>query len=290
MKLLFYLFIKPLSLLPLPILYIFSDGLYFVIHYVVGYRKKVVHTNLKNSFPAKSEAERQEIAKQFYKHFCDYIVECLRLVSISSDEFRKRVKIKNPELLKKYQAEGKDLAIISGHHGNWEYAVVGAAFQLEYLGVAIYKPLSNTFFEKIVKDYRSRFGLQLIKKGNFRKELKDYTQEQIALFFIADQCPSGRQKAHWMTFLNQETPVMMGAEIYSRRYDYVAVAMNTTKVKRGYYELSFALVEEQPKQSELGFITEQSARILEQHIRLQPAYWLWTHRRWKRKRITKEQK
>ncbi|MEM6698097.1 MAG: hypothetical protein AAF599_06860, partial [Bacteroidota bacterium] len=212
MKLLFYLLIKPLSLLPFFILYRLSDILYFLIYYLIGYRKKVVATNLKNSFPEKSEAELKKIAQQFYQYFCDYIVECLHLVSISASEFKRRVKIKNPELLQKYYEENRKIAIICGHHGNWEYAVVGAAFLIDYLGVAIYKPLSNAFFEKVVKDYRSRFGLKLIKKGNFRTEIKDYAKERVALFFIADQCPSGRQKAHWMNFLNQETAVMMGAE------------------------------------------------------------------------------
>ena len=256
---------------------------------MIGYRKKVVDTNLKNSFPEKSEAELKKIAKQFYRHFCDYIVECLRLVSISESEFSQRVKIRNPELLQKYYKDNRKLAIICGHHGNWEYAVVGAAFLVDFIGVAIYKPLSNSFFEKVVKDYRSRFGLKLIKKGNFRTEIKNYSKERIALFFIADQCPSKRQKAYWMNFLIQETPVMMGAEVYSKRYDYVVVAMNTTKVKRGYYELSFEIVEDQPKQSNSGDITEQSTRILERKIQEAPAYWLWTHRRWKRKRTAKEQ-
>jgi len=205
-----------------------------------------------------------------------------------ASEFAERVKISNPELLKKYYEENRNLAIICGHQGNWEFAVVGGAFLIEYLGVAIYKPLSNSFFEKIVKDYRSRFGLKLIKKGNFRTEIKNYSKEQIALFFAADQCPSKRQKAYWMNFLNQETAVMMGAEVYSKRYDYVAVAMNIAKVKRGYYELSFEIVEDQSKQSEFGFITEQSTRILERQIQKAPAYWLWTHRRWKRKRTLKE--
>ncbi|MEL6718865.1 MAG: lysophospholipid acyltransferase family protein, partial [Bacteroidota bacterium] len=175
------------------------------------------------------------------------------------------------------------------HYGNWETTVVGSAFMMPHQAVAIYKPLSNSFFEKIVKDYRSRFGLQLIKKGNFRTEIKNYSKERIALFFIADQCPSGRQRAYWMNFLNQETAVMMGAEVYSKRYDYVAVTMNIIKVKRGYYELFFEVVEDQPRKSDFGFITERSTRILEQQIQTMPAYWLWTHRRWKRKRTVEEQ-
>ena len=104
----YYFFIKPLSLLPLRVLHGISTFLYFFIYHVFGIRKKVVYRNLNNSFPDKPPEEIEEIAKKFYRHFCDIIVESLKLFHISKEELVDRSKFVNPEVLNYYYDKGND--------------------------------------------------------------------------------------------------------------------------------------------------------------------------------------
>ena len=59
--------------------------------------------------------------------------------------------------------------------------------------------------------------------------------------------------------------------------------MSANKVKRGYYELTFTLISDTPKEEANGDIITKSALLLEKEIKNNPAYWLWSHKRWKHK-------
>ena len=130
--LLYYLIIIPISLLPFPVLYILSDFLFFMIFYITPYRKKVVYTNLKNSFPEKSEKEIKEISRKFYRHFCDIIIESLKTFTISEEEMKKRMKYINPEILIPFYLQKKSLIAITGHYCNWEWVVVSCPLFLKH--------------------------------------------------------------------------------------------------------------------------------------------------------------
>ena len=282
---LYYLFIKPLSLLPLPVLHGVSTFLYFPVYYLFGIRKKVVYRNLNNSFPDKPAEEIEEIAKKFYRHFCDIIIESLKLFSISKEELVNRCKFVNPELLNDYYDKGQSILICAGHYNNWEMFAKSCNLQMKHQAVGIYTPLNNAFFEKKFAESRGIHGVVLLPK----REVKDYftaTKDLIkAVIFGTDQSPSGRTKrAYWTTFLNQETAVVFGTEKYAREYNYPVIYASVSKSKRGYYEISFETIIENPADTEHGEITEKHTRILERQIIDQPEYYLWTHKRWKRKR------
>ncbi|MEM9889125.1 MAG: lauroyl acyltransferase, partial [Bacteroidota bacterium] len=213
--LLFYLFIKPLSYLPVPILHVLSDVFFFFLYYLGGYRKKLVMNNVRRSFPDKEEREIKAITKQFFKHFCDVMLETIRLFSMPKEELKRRVKVVNPEIFEPYRKTGRSVALVSGHCGNWEWAVVSLCLYLPQKVVTIYKSLSNSFLEKVIKQSRGRFGMELIRKNDFKTAIKEMEQKQLAVVFANDQAPSKRQKVHWMNFLNQETAVMMGTEVYA---------------------------------------------------------------------------
>lgn len=286
--LLFYIFIKPLSYLPLPILHRIADFLFLVIYYIFPYRKKIVEAAILRSFPEKTNKERKAISKDFYRHFCDVMIEIIWQMSASKKALLKRIKVVNPELINHYYQQGRSVALTTGHCGNWEWMLAAMNPQIKHDVVAIYKPLSNAFFEDLMKKIRTQFGTEFIKKGDFKQQIKDLEDRTICLIFANDQAPSKRQKVHWMNFLNQETAVMLGAEIYSKRYDYVVIMMHTIRVKRGFYEIRFELVEEDVQNSALGEITAKHTQILEREIQKNPSNWLWTHKRWKRKRTEME--
>ena len=287
--LLYYLFILPVSLLPFRALYGVSDFLYIVLYRVFGYRTKVVRTNLKNSFPDKSQDELKSIERLFYHHLCDVIVETFKSFTISDREILKRMVLINPELPNAYFAKGKSLFLAGGHYNNWEWIATGLNQQMKHTAAALYTPLSNTFFEQKMRSTRGRFGLLMIptkKATAFFEENKD---QLTATVFGIDQSPRHPNRCHWMHFLNQDTGVMFGLEKYAKELDYPVLFSNIKKVKRGYYSLQFSLLTDQPRNEPDGMIVEKATRLLEQQIIALPQYWLWTHKRWKHKRVKSEE-
>ena len=286
-KILFFLFIKPLSFLPFAVLYRISDFFYLLIYYGIQYRKKVVFTNLQNAFPDKTAPEITAIAKGFYSHFCDLIIEAIKLFSASEKELNKRCKIINPELMERYAKQGKSLIIPTAHYNNWEIAATVLQKQLPHQPIALYTPLKHPFFNQQIKKSRTRFGLELLSIKAFKTGLEKMPDKLRAIVFLADQSPRMARVAYWTTFLNQETGVMVGTEKYAKQYDYPVVFGKMTKVKRGFYEIEFIPLEDNPKDTSFGEITEKHTRLLEKIIIEQPQYWLWSHKRWKRQKPVK---
>lgn len=281
--LLYYVILLPLSYLPYPVLYIFSDVIFLFIYKITGYRRKVVFNNIRNSFPEKSVSEVKAIEKKFYRHLSDLIVESIKTFSISAEESQKRMKVRNPELTDKFFKEGKSLVGVGGHNGNWELYAVACALQISHRVVALYKTLNNKFFNEKMLENRSRYGLNMIPTSAKDTMLKDLVKPTIFIFGI-DQCPRRSQRAYWMEFLNQETGVQFGAEKFACDHNLPVVFGNIHKVKRGYYEVEYEVVTEDPSKMKTGEILEKSTRRLEEIIRKQPEYWLWSHKRWKYKR------
>jgi len=286
-RIFYYGIIIPLSLVPFPILYAFSDVLYFLMYYVVGYRKKVVMENLKNSFPDKTKEERVRIAKKFYRHFCDVTLESLKLFTISDEDARTRMIYHNAAVMDKYFDQGKSVIVAMAHYNNWEMVAVTVDQATKHQALAIYKPLTNPFFDRKMLDSRQKYGLRMIHNRTVKEDFDKMKNELTATYFVIDQAPSVHSKPYWMTFLNQETGVLIGTEKYAKDYDFAVVFLHTQKPKRGYYESTFIDVTGSPRSFAEGEITEKVTRILEQHIIERPEFWLWTHRRWKRKREVK---
>lgn len=284
-KALYYLFLKPLSRLPLSVLYYLSDFMNFLFTWIIPYRRKVVLENLKNSFPGKTEAEITQICKAFYRHLCDVIVECIRLFSMSETEVVSRCKILNPAFFEPYTKAGKSLIIISGHYNNWELAAVGFSPQIKHKSIGIYKPLKSDFFNKKFHQSRGKYGLGLVPIKEVRASFEANINRLTAVFFGADQSPSRTTNVHWMDFLNQDTAVLYGSERYAKEYNYPVIFARILKARRGYYEVEFETIENNPVDTPVGWITERHTRALEELIRQEPQYWLWTHKRWKRKKI-----
>jgi KDO2-lipid IV(A) lauroyltransferase len=283
-RILYYLFLKPLSMLPLSVLYVFSTGLYYVLYFGAGYRKKVVMGNLRRSFPDKSEQEIKQIASDFYRHLCDLIFESVRMFSMGEAEMRRRATVTNPEFVKELEAYNKGIVLIAGHYNSWE--MMGTAFPMfsKLPVVALYSPIKDPFFSKVLSDSRGKYGLELVPKHEAKAMFKEWNGRPAIYLFGGDQSPTSSKKSFWMDFLNQDTAVAFGTEKFAVEYDCLVVFGDIQKVKRGYYSMTFSLISDQPLEEEHGDITIKHTRKLEEIIRAQPQYWLWTHKRWKRKR------
>jgi Kdo2-lipid IVA lauroyltransferase/acyltransferase len=283
-RVLYYLVILPVSLLPFPVLYLLSDFLYFIFYRVTGYRKKVILDNIRRSFPDKSTREQEEVCRKFYHHFCDLILESLKTFTISEKEVSKRVICKNPEVIDKYFEQNRSVIIAGGHYNNWEIFAVAVDSMIKHQAVGIYKPLSNLYFDEKMRNTRSKYGLRMISTKDVKKVFEEDRNKLTATIFAIDQSPSNPDTCYWMEFLHQETGILFGAEKYAKEYNYPVLYGRINKEKRGHYSFELFDVTANPAETTYGEITEHATRMLEQDIRNQPEYWLWSHRRWKHKK------
>lgn len=289
MKAIFYYIFRAvnwvITLLPLSLLYGFSPLFYFILYYFPGYRKKITMKNLKNSFPEKSNNELISISKKFYRHLADLFIEVLKLQHMDSKSIKKRYKVINPELLNRIKEEGKSTIAVFGHYANWEW-IISLPLSLDYKCITVYKPLANNYFDRYFKNFRSQYGLELITMTQtgrtvFRNEKAGV---RTLLGLVADQTPPNGEIQYWTRFLNQDTPVYLGIEKISHKFNMAVVFFNINKAKRGYYELHAELISDNPSGLEKYEVTERHVRKLEEQIRRRPELWMWTHRRWKHKK------
>lgn len=280
---LFYLtypFIYSLSKLPIKIQLGISDLLYLIIYYVVGYRRSIVKENLKNSFPDKSEQERTEIMKKFYRQFCDLLLTSLRSLTISAKEINERNIFIHPEIVEFYKNKGRNLLMVLGHYGKWEIA--GSAFGLRFNLdlIAAYKPLHNKYFNRMAVKSRSKYGNILVPKKEMFRYLDKTEIKQKFLALVADQSPNPKNM-HWLNFLNQKTAVMTGIEKIARDNNFVVIYIGIKTTSRRISTIEITLLTDDPNSLPQNGIIEKYMQLLEQDIKADPIPYLWSHNRWK---------
>jgi KDO2-lipid IV(A) lauroyltransferase len=282
---LFEIFSRFLCVIPKRGMYLFADFLYVIAYYLIGYRKKVVYNNLRNSFPEKSPREIHTIAKGFYKHLADVMVENIAILNMSEKQVGKFTQVKNIELIENYRRQNKNTIALTGHYGNWEFLPTLAPYT-DYTILSVYKPLRNKFFDKKVYKMRTRFhGVPVPMKTVYKEIIKrEKMQDRFIMGLVSDQCPPRKYINYWTTFLNQETPFFTGAEKIAKKFNQVVVFTIVKKIKRGLYQIEFQPLHENAGETKDTEITEKYVRALEQTIQNNPEYWLWSHRRWKYKK------
>lgn len=271
------------ALLPLGVLYVLSDVTYFMLYYVVRYRRNMVRTNLRNSFPGKTDADIRQIERKFYLHLCDCIFETIKLLHVSDKEMQKRVVTKNVELVEKMASTGKPAILYIAHHGNWEWVQeISARYRNPKLSVAIYKKIHNPIFSKAVKMIRSRYKTMIIPQEKTLRTLLQLKQqgEPFLAGFIADQRPPHFHQKCWITFLHQRTPILTGGEEIGKRIDAHFLYLDVDKTKRGHYTMEFKEIPCDASIKDYPY-TVGYFRMLEESICRRPELWLWSHNRWK---------
>ncbi|MBO4550813.1 MAG: lysophospholipid acyltransferase family protein [Bacteroidaceae bacterium] len=280
-------FMRLLAGLPLGVLYLLSDLAYIVVYYIIRYRRKLVRDNLRCSFPEKSEKEILSIEKAFYRSFCDVFIEAFKCLNISDEEMMKRVEILNCELPERLAAEGKNVFMLLGHLGCWEwFQEVCVRYNNPKKGGEIYKQIENRYFASLMHEIRSRWNTtQIEDKQTVRTLLKWKAEgEPFLCGFIQDQRMGGMKIKGWTTFLNQRTSVVPGAEELAKKVNAELVYLDVEKTKRGHYRLTFCQLEVPEDFKNLPYpLSFTFFRMLEKTIRRQPELWLWSHNRWSKK-------
>ncbi|KQS31183.1 lysophospholipid acyltransferase family protein [Dyadobacter sp. Leaf189] len=277
-------FLTAISRLSWKKLYKLSDIFRYLIFNVGNYRKSVIISNLKNSFPTYSDSEIQAIAKRYYKNFTDIIFETIKMISISREDLLERFDLEMP-ILDHYHEKGQNVVVMAGHLGNWEMLNLFASAKLSYQIIVVYHELANDVFDDWFRSFRTRFGTEMVPMKDAISKALEPRDKPFLFVLINDQSPVP-EKAYWTTFLHQDTGFFRGGELIARRLNapvlYMGIAKSRTK--RGFYKASFKLITETPRLEPTNAILQSQIQHLEEDIIAQPDNWLWSHRRWKHRR------
>ena len=276
-----------LSLLPLHLLYVLANGAYILLYYVFGYRRKVVRENLINSFPEKPISEIKSIEKRYYKFLASLVFEIIKMRSISKTQLNKRVKFKNTDLVEVYLKNKESVLFCSSHYGNYEWVCMAIGLNFSGEHYPIYKPLSSETFDKWFLNMRSRFGNKMVAMRQTLRAIQTSKGTANMFTFGSDQAPSKEDSTYWTTFLNQEASIQLGIEKIAKKTNRPVFYLKINYLKRGYYEVDCVPICLHPAATAEFEITEIHTQFLQEMIKEEPSYWLWSHRRWKHKKEKK---
>lgn len=279
----FYLIFYPLSFLPLYFLYILSYPLYFLLAYILRYRKKIIDKNLTKSFPNWDEKTIKKTRNEFYWHLTQLGVEMLKMLSLSRKNVMRRYHCSNPELVNKYFEQGKSVVLMSSHYNNWEWMVLSLDMQFKHHGIGVGAHNTNKVFEKLINRARTRYGTQVVFHDNVREVMSYHETNHVpaAYMILSDQNPSNPKRCFVADFLNQKTGFIRGSEGFARKYDLPVLYYKVIKEKLGSYRIDVELITENPNELPDGAIMQRYTELLEDTLKSNPPYWLWSHRRWK---------
>lgn len=282
--------VKLISLLPFWVLYGISDFLFIIVYYIVGYRRKVVRSNLRSALPERSEKELRHVERQFYRFFTDYIVETIKVCTISKKQMARRMQFEGvEEMVNALREKNKQFAFVYlAHYGNWEWVASMAmhihACDSDIVAGQIYHPLANAHFDRLFLTLRSRFnGENIAMKETLRYIIRKRQAGQKAIIgFIADQAPKWNSIHHWTEFLHHNTPVFTGTEQIGKQVDALIFYTHIERPKRGHYRCTIKPMTDDARRHPDYELTDLYFKLLASTINKEPYLWLWSHKRWKR--------
>ena len=262
-----------------------SDILFLIAYHLVRYRRRVTRDNLTHAFPDTSPADRRRIERAYYRHISDLLVEAVHNLYASPKAIKDRYRFVNPELVNRYYEQGSSIVLMSSHYNNWEYMIPSLNFQIRHHAVGVGKPLQDRGARYITRR-RGRYGTEIVDQTDVRQVMDYYHRHHVpvAYMMLSDQSPSNVHKSFWTTFFHQETPFLYGAEYFARKYDMPVIYYEVRKLRRGFYEVHFSLLCDNPQEVPQYTIVSRYVSQLEKTISARPEFWLWSHRRWKRHR------
>ena len=274
--------LKTLTWFPLWMVYPWGWIMYFVTFHILRWRRKRVMEDIARAFPDKSTPERHEIARQMYRNLGDGLIEALWGYGASAEEFRRRVVMENPELVRHYADAGKTVLLLTAHVCNWEWLFLGAGAHFGIPIDVVYRRQGLQSVDEYVRDARARFGGRVIPREDFIFEIMKWSGEPRAYALVADQTPKHHETRHWTRFLNQDTAFFLGAGKIANFMQAPVLYVAMRRIKRGHYSVRLSVLAEPPYEEGIDvLISERYARSLEAEILTSPSDWLWLQKKWK---------
>lgn len=287
---LIYLFFRSMvwlaQILPFSLLYWFSDGVSFLLYRVIGYRKKLVFSQLRKCFPEKSELEIEQIARRSYQNLSDILVETFKGMTFVEQDIQHRFRKigEGWEVANEYTAQGITFLGTGAHYANWEWGALAMQLHLDAPIFGVYKPIQNDYIDAYMRKRRGQWGLTLCPMQHTSRTLEASKNQAWAVFMVSDQSPSNVRDAHWLPFFGHETAFLHGLEKHARHYNYPVFYFDVKRVARGQYDVTAHLLAAKPADLPPAELTLRYAKHLENVLKNDPVPWLWTHDRWKRKK------
>ncbi len=281
--LLYNIVFYPLAMLPLCVLYLFTLPLYLILNYVVRYRKKVIISNLRNSFPEKADKEIRQLCNKYYLHLSQIAVEMIKMLLLRPGQLKRRYRCQNPELADRFFKQGRSVILMSSHYNNWEWMILVLDQMFGQHGVGVGKANTDKAFERMVNRARTRYGTEVVFADTVRETFERYERNHhpAAYMMLSDQSPNSSSRCYVTEFLHQKTGVIFGAEHFARKYNIPVLYYEVIKERPGFYSVRLELIAENPVEMDEYAVTQRYVEMLEQTICRKPQYWLWSHRRWK---------
>jgi len=278
-----------ISYLPFPLLYALASLGYVALYHIFRYRRTVVAQNLARAFPEKTEAELRELSRAFYRQLSQVALEIIKARRMTREDFLQRMRLRNPELLKRYsRGYTKSVIVLTIHQGNWEWMLHGATTALQIPIDPVYKPLHNKSVDNLIYDIRSQFGSRPLSMEASTRDILRRRREFRLFVMVADQSPIRSERGYWTQFMNQEANFYLGGEAIAKMTGFPVLFVQCHRMSRGHYEMEFRELAQPPYDRESHEITDRYVALAEQAIRAEPQSWLWSNRRWKRDRAAEE--
>lgn len=275
-----WMFIQFFRVLPFGVMQVISRFFYYIVFYLIRYRRKVVYDNIRNAFPDKTNDEIMALNRRFYKYFLDMISETIKGYTMSIPDLKRRFIALNPELTDRLYQQGRSVMMIGGHYGNHEWGKI-LGKQLQHPFQVVYTTFSNPYVEAYQQKTRSMYDMDVLPVKKLMRFMAEHRHDPIGYILGVDQRPFDLQNCLWVRFLNQDTPCHRGYEQLARKFNMPVVYIDIQPVRRGYYTFRTEMIAENPAELPEGYIVKAFMKRLEQSIIRKPEYWLWSHKRWK---------
>lgn len=272
------------SRVPLGVMYVVGYALYLVLYKLIGVRRQVVTSNLRNAFPTLEETVIGGIAARSYRNYAEVTMEMVKSITISERDLLQRVRFTGLNLIEDELGRGQPVLVTVAHQCNIEWLLLALCCRLDYPMEAVYRPLANPSVERVMARAYTRFGGALIDDRSVVKEIMARRNKPRVVAIASDQAPNINDQKIWVDFLNQETAFFLAPDTLARFVNYPVYFLTMSRTSRGRYESDVKRIAEPPYAGRARVVIDAYIAEVEAQILRCPEDWLWLHQRWKRKR------
>ena len=262
-----------------------SNLIYFVLRYLIRYRRQLIITQIADSFPEKSSAEVIGLVNEYYHTLAESFVGTMTLAGMSDKKRREVLEVHMaPEV--REAVKGRHFVYLSSHHNFWEFAQFSGLYFDNHMIMCAYHPLKSRAWEELYYNLRYSKDALPIPSGQLIRFFLEHRQSGVdgrnmLLGLLADQNTPPKGEVHWYDFLNHKTLFLEGGEQLALKFGLPVLYLGMSRISAGKYRGEVMLLYDGSEKVEKHQITERYVRQLERDIMREPSRWMWSHRRWK---------
>jgi Kdo2-lipid IVA lauroyltransferase/acyltransferase len=276
-----------LAALPLRAAYALADAAAGGAFRLLPRERRRMAEHLALAFPGKTEAEREAIARESFRHFGRVFVEAARLPALSTDEVVRMVRVDDPAgTLERMRAGREGVIAVGAHLGNWELMAAHWArtgVPLKVVATRARDPRVNSLLVSL----RASSGIETIQRDEGARPVLKALRDGKVLGLVIDQDMD--VDGCFVPFFGRPAWTTRGPGVLHLASGAPVVPVFCTRGPDGCYDMRLepplppaprGLKGPERDAAIERVVAELTARI-EAAIRRDPAQWVWWHRRWK---------